>query len=64
MLRDGIIPSNCPWNSPILVVPKREYASGRNGESYTSNVTIGDSFPIPVISEILDALRKPKDLHN
>ena len=31
MLRDGIIVhSNSPWNSPILVVPKKEDASGKN----------------------------------
>jgi len=30
MLRDGIIvSSNSPWNSPILVVPKKEDASGK-----------------------------------
>jgi len=67
MLLDGIIvPSSSPWNSPILVIPKKTDASGkikwRRVVDFRklNNVTIGDSFPIPVISEILDALGKSK----
>jgi hypothetical protein len=66
MLHDGIIvPSNSPWNSPILVVPKKEDASNKKKWIVVdfrkrNDVTISDSFPIPVISEILDALGKPK----
>jgi hypothetical protein len=67
MLRDGIIvPNNSPWNSPILVVPKKEDASGKKKWRIVvdfrklNDITIGDSFPIPVISEILDALVKSK----
>jgi hypothetical protein len=67
MLRDGIIvPSSSPWNSPILVIPKKEDASGKRKWRIVvdfrklNDVTIGDSFPIPVISEILDALGKSK----
>jgi hypothetical protein len=63
MLRDGIIaPSTSPWNSPILVVPKKADASGKKKWRIVvdfrklNDVTIGDSFPIPVISEVLDAL--------
>ena len=44
MLADGVIqPSTRPWNSPILVVPKK------------IDVTISDSFPIPVISDVLNS---------
>lgn len=67
MLRDGIItPSTSPWNSPILVIPKKADASGKKKWRIVvdfrklNDVTVGDSFPIPVISEILDALGKSK----
>jgi len=66
MLLDGIIvPSSSPWNSPILVIPKKTDASGKRKWRIVdfrkfNDVTIGDSFPIRVISEILDALGKSK----
>lgn len=67
MLSDGIIvPSTSPWNSPILVVPKKADALGKKKWRIVvdfrklNDVTIGDSFPMPVISEILDALGKSK----
>jgi len=66
MLRDGIVaPSSSPWNSPILVIPKKTDASGKKWRIVVdfrklNDVTIGDSFPNPVISEILDALGKSK----
>ena len=67
MLRDGIIaPNSSPWNSPILVIPKNSYASGKRKWRVVvefrklNDVTIGDSFPIPVISDMLDVLGKSK----
>jgi len=67
MLRDGIIvPSTSPWNSPILVVPKKADTSGRKKWRIAvdirklNDVTTGDSSPISIISEILDALGKSK----
>jgi hypothetical protein len=67
MLCDGFIePSTNPWNSPTLVIPKKADASGRKKWRIVvdfrklNDVTIGDSFPIPVISEILDALGNSK----
>lgn len=67
MLDDGIIrPSTSQWNAPILVVPKKPDASGisklrivvdfRN----VNELTIGDSFPIPNITGILDQLGSAK----
>ena len=67
MLHDGIIvPSSSPWNSPILVIPKKADASGKKKWRIVvdfrklNDVTIGDSFQIPVILEILDTLGKSK----
>jgi hypothetical protein len=67
MLRDGIIaPKMSPWNSPILVVPKKADASGVRKCRIVvefrklNDVTIGDSFPLPVISEVLDELGNSK----
>jgi hypothetical protein len=67
MLQDGIIePSTSPWNSPILVIPKKADASGKKKWRIVvdfrklNEVTVGDSFPLPVISEILDTLGKSK----
>jgi hypothetical protein len=61
MLADGVIPNSIsPWNFPILVVPKKTDASGKIkwilvvGFRKQNDVTIGDSFPIPLISEVLN----------
>lgn len=63
MLREGIITnSRSPWNSPLLVVPKKP---GKDGEKRWRVVvdfrklnekTIGDAYPLPRIEEILDQL--------
>lgn len=67
MLNDGIIkPSTSPWSSPIWIVPKKVDASGQRKWRVVidyrklNDVTIGDSYPIPNISEILDQLGKCK----
>ena len=67
MLMDNIIqPNTTPWNSPILVIPKRADASGKQkwrtvvDFRKVNDVTVGDSFPIPMISEILDTFGKSK----
>jgi hypothetical protein len=67
MLADGIIQHNTSgWNSPISIVPKKKDASGKMkwrgvvGFRKLNEVTIGDSFPIPVISEVLNSLRNSK----
>ncbi|KAL0867440.1 hypothetical protein ABMA27_008227 [Loxostege sticticalis] len=67
MLKDGIIkPSVSPWSPPIWVVPKKIDASGQRKWRLVidyrklNDITIGDSYPIPNISEILDQLGKSK----
>jgi len=63
MLKDDIIqPSTSPWNTPILVIPQKADASGKQNWRIVvdfrklNDVTVDDSFPIPMISEILDNL--------
>jgi len=55
-----IVKSDSLWNSPLLVVPKR---TGPDGEQKWRMVvdfrrlkekTIGDAYPLPDITEILD----------
>jgi hypothetical protein len=67
LLEDGIITeSNSPWNSPILVVPKK---AGVDGEKRWRLVvdfrrlnekTTGGAHPLPDITEIVDQLGQSK----
>jgi len=61
MLDDGIIaPSTSPWNSPIILVPKKAGPDGQKKWRLVvdfrklNEVTIEQVFPIPRINEILD----------
>lgn len=63
MLDQNIIqPSSSPWSSPIWVVPKKLDASGKQKWRVVidyrklNEVTIGDSYPLPNITDILDKL--------
>jgi len=63
MLEDGIIhQSQSSWNFPILVVPKKLDAAGKRkwlicvDFKKLNNITVGDSFPIQNIQDILDKL--------
>jgi len=67
MLRDGIIePNTSSWLSPISVIAKKEDTAGMKKRWIVVDLrklyefTLGDSFPLPVISEILDTLGNPK----
>lgn len=57
-----IEPSLSPWSSPIWVVPKKLDASGERKWRVVidyrklNDVTIGESYSIPQINEILDQL--------
>lgn len=67
MLEDDIIePSSSPWNSPVWVVPKKLDASGERKYRIVidyrklNEISIGDSYPLPLIHEILDQLSHAK----
>jgi len=67
MLNDEIIrPSMSQWNAPLLVVPKKTDASGKPKLRVVvdfrklNDLTIGDSFPLPNITDILDQLGNAK----
>ena len=67
MLRDKIIRhSNSPWNSPIILVKKKEDASKKEKWRLVVDfrrlnvVTVEDSYPLPLISDILGALGKAR----
>lgn len=67
MESNGIIePSDSPWNSPILLVPKKLDASGKPKFRLVvdyrklNNITIGDKMPLPQIQDVLDRLGKSK----
>lgn len=67
MLWDKIIrPSVSQWNTPLLVVPKKPDTNGQPRSIVVidfrklNDLTIGDSFPLPNINDILDQLGNAK----
>jgi hypothetical protein len=67
MLKDEIIiPSKSEWNFPLIVVQKKMDASGKRKWRICidfrklNEVTIGDSYPLPNIQEILDKLGRAR----
>ncbi|XP_041987906.1 uncharacterized protein LOC121739485 [Aricia agestis] len=67
MLEQNIIePSSSPWSSPIWVVPKKLDSNGQRKWRIVidyrklNDISVGETYPIPQISEILDQLGKSK----
>jgi hypothetical protein len=67
MVADGVIQqSSSSWNAPLLVVTKKNDTSGKTNWRIVvefrklNEVTIGDSFPIPVMSDVLNSLGNSK----
>lgn len=67
LVRDEIIsPSESPWNAPLLIVPKKEDSLGMKKYRVVvdfrklNNLTVGDAFPMPDVTSILDQLGKAK----
>jgi hypothetical protein len=67
MLEDKIIkPSQSAWNFPILLTPKKLDAPGKHKwRIYVdfrklNDVTVGDSFPLPNIQDVLDKLGRAR----
>jgi hypothetical protein len=67
VLQEGIIEeSESPWNSAILVVPKKADASGQQKFRLVVDyrklheTTVGNAYPLPDITEIRDQLGQAK----
>ena len=60
--KDVIRPSNSPWVSPIVLVPKGSDGSLRLCVDFRklNSVTILDSYPLPLINEAFDTLASVK----
>lgn len=64
MLELGVIePSNSPWNSPVLLVKKKDgsYRMCFDGRKL-NEVTIKDTYPLPLIDSIFNKLRDSRYL--
>ena len=67
LLEEGIIAkSESPWNSPLLVVPKKPGPDGKEKWRLVvdfrklNEKTVGNAYPLPDITEILDQLGQSK----
>lgn len=64
LAEEGIIaPSESPWNSPVLTVPKKAgKPKWRMVVDFRrlNEKTVGDAYPLPDITEILDQLGQAK----
>jgi len=67
MLRDNVIrPSKSPWRSPVLLVKKKDATGNVVGYRFCidltkiNEVTVKDSYPLPLISKTVDMLSGAK----
>jgi hypothetical protein len=67
MTRDEIIaPSKSEWNFPLVIVPKKTDATGKQKWRICvdfrklNEVSVGDSFPLPNIQDILDKIGRAR----
>ena len=54
----GFAPAGCPWNSPLVVVPKKDALGNKTKvriclDPRPINAMIDDNYPIPLVSNIL-----------
>ncbi|CAA9997935.1 unnamed protein product [Nesidiocoris tenuis] len=64
MLANGIVrPSLSPWSSPVVISKKKD-GSHRFCVDYRllNSITVKDSYPLPLVEQILDQLRNAKFL--
>lgn len=71
MLKEGIVTeSSSPWNSPLLVVPKKGDSNGIKKWRVVvdfrkiNDVTLSDAYPLPLITDILDQLGRARYFSN
>ena len=67
MVSEGVIgPSNSPYNAPMLIIPKKLDHTGKRKYRVVidfrllNEKTVGDAYPLPNITEILDQLGKAR----
>jgi hypothetical protein len=67
MIRDEVIaPSKSEWNFPLVIIPKRPDSTGKRKWRICvdfrklNEVSVGDSFPLPNIQDILDKIGKAR----
>lgn len=67
MLKENIIQESAsPWNSPLIVVPKKADSNGHKRWRVVvdfrkiNDITLSDAYPLPLITDILDQLGRSR----